>query len=189
MKYYTRKQFFLDLEKHRPIVLVRKGTFVGLFRVDGNSLRLWRRINQESYGFIRRIELQDKGRYWGHGGFAGPSVLTDGYDAVNEMHFVPREIPLSRVAELAKCLGGAHCQVRERILRLAKRAKTERLKRMNVYTQDSRLRIGLQTIAWSLRDSAAIRVDQVFWQLGAEDCRKIASWFDREAVRLDGLEE
>jgi hypothetical protein len=54
------------IKQYHNVLLVRSGSFVGLYRIDGNILRLWRAINTEDYGrhSIEKYPESHKGKWW-----------------------------------------------------------------------------------------------------------------------------
>lgn len=100
--------------KYHNVVIARNGSFVGLYRIDGGKMKLWRPINKESYGRQIIIDKREPIEEWGSGGHQGIS----GQWFCNEMHKIPKKYNVHDMGHLKlldSLLGGAHRDVAERI--------------------------------------------------------------------------
>lgn len=98
---------FNTTRKYKNVLLVRNGDYVGLYRVAGDMLKIWRDVNKETYGRCS-IEINKKPRY--------PGLAYKW--ACNECHLIPSKYNLNNINHLKvldDCLGGAHERVMEKI--------------------------------------------------------------------------
>lgn len=95
------------------LVIVRNGHFVGLFREDGEVLRLWRTIIS-GYGYQNIIKKEEPVQTYGAGGYLGLS----GVWYCNEAYYIPKQYKVHNKAHmnfLASLLGGTYEEVNGRI--------------------------------------------------------------------------
>ncbi len=115
---YTREEFEHKLlyKQHKNVILLRNGSFIGLYRYDKKRhlLKLWKSISRKCYGFDTEFKVRETGAFWGSGGANGPSAII----FCNEAHFIPSGYNLNNDEDLRyldRCLGGCSQQVRERL--------------------------------------------------------------------------
>jgi len=101
---------------YHNVILVRFGSFVGIYRYvkENQSIRLWRKINNDSYVQRSAARVKDEGDYWGSGGSQGISAVISS----NEAHQIPKGYDLdnrNHLQVLGDSLGGSHCTVKKRI--------------------------------------------------------------------------